>query len=366
MSSLNYLGQRKENLDTPALLIDLEIFEANIERLAHYCRDHQTAWRPHSKAHKCPEIARLLLKAGASGITCAKLSEAEVMVAGGIDDILVANQIVTPNKLKRLAALQHRARVLTTLDNLQVVEPMGAAAEAEGSVIPVLIDVDIGMNRTGVAPGQPVLDLARKITATPGLVLEGVMGYEGHVIDMHPPEAKLRACHQALDRLLESRDLLLGEGFPVGIVSAGGTGTYRITAAYPGITEIQAGGGIFMDNLYRQNCAIEDLDFALTVLATVTSRHPGHIITDTGFKTMSAFHAPPAPLGRDDLEFKSLSAEHGIFDIKEGCKGPQVGECIELVVGYSDSTNVLHDRFFGLRHGRVEKVWDILGRGKLT
>ena len=365
MSSMEYLGQKKEDLDTPVLLIDLDVFEANIQHLAHYCSDHQAAWRPHSKAHKSPQIARLLLDSGAAGITCAKLSEAEVMVEHGIPDILIANQIVSPNKLQRLAVLQRRARVLATLDNLLVVEPMGAAAVAAGTMIPVLIDVDIGMDRTGLEPGQPVLDLAREIGSTPGLELDGIMGYEGHVLDLDPPQEKIRACHQALDHLLESRDLLQQHGIPVPIVSAGGTGCYHITAAYPGITEIQAGGGIFMDNFYRKACQIHDLDFALTVLATVTSRHPGHVVVDSGFKTMTSNPAPSL-IGRDDLELRYLSAEHGVLDIKAGSPGPQIGESIEFVVGYSDSTNFMHNRFLGLRHGKVEKVWELLGRGKLT
>ena len=365
MPSNEYLGQKKEDLATPVLLVKLDKFEANINHLTQFCRAHQTAWRPHSKAHKCPQIAHIEIQAGALGITCAKLSEAEVMVHHGITNILIANQIVTANKMRRLAALQNQARVITTLDNLQLVEALGTAATSGGTIIPVLIDVDIGMNRTGIAPGLPVVELARQSCSNPGLEFAGLMGYEGHVLDIQPPEEKIRVCHQALEQLIQSRDLLQKDGIPVKIISAGGTGCYQITAAYPGITEIQAGGGIFMDNMYRNSCRVDDLEFALTVLATVTSRHPGHIVTDAGFKTMSS-HVPPTPIGRDDLELRYLSAEHGVFDIKPGCAGPGIGEQIEFVVGYSDSTNFLHNRFLGMRKGTVEKVWDLLGRGKLT
>jgi len=360
------LGKRREELDTPVLLVDLDVFDANLAQLARYCREHQTGWRPHSKSHKCPEIARLQLEAGAIGITCAKLSEAELMVAHGIGPILIANQIVTPAKLARLAVLQERAEVIAAVDNLRVVGPMGAAAQVAGTTIPLLVEVDIGMNRVGVRPGPPVLELAREILAAPGLSFRGLMGYEGHVLAIKPPETKIRACHQALDLLLESRDLLQKQDIPVDIVSAGGTGCYEITAAYPGITEIQAGGGVFMDAMYQHAFSVQGLECGLTVLATVTSRGERHVVVDSGFKTMSAYHHPPLPRGRDDLELRFLSAEHGIFDVKDGYPGPQVGERVEFIVGYSDSTTILHDRFLGQRNGRVEKVWEIAGRGRLT
>ncbi|NKB67306.1 MAG: DSD1 family PLP-dependent enzyme [Candidatus Latescibacteria bacterium] len=364
--SQSYLGQPKEAIDTPALLVDLDLFEANIQRIASYCQTHLTQWRPHSKAHKSPAIAHLLLQAGAWGITCAKVSEAAVMVQHGVDNILIANQLATPTKLARIAALQHKAKVLSTLDTLELVDLTAAAAQAEGTIIPVLIDIDIGMNRTGIPPGQPCLELAEKIISTPGLSLEGIMGYEGHVLDISPPAAKETACHKALDHLLHCRDLLEKAGIPVSIISAGGTGCYQLTAAYSGITEIQAGGGIFMDALYRDTCHIDDLQPALTVLATVTSRHQDHIVTDAGFKTMSSYHQAPVPLHRPELSLNYLSAEHGVLDIAKGHQGPAVGEQVEFLVGYSDSTNVLHDRFLGLRQGQVEIVWDILGRGQLT
>ncbi len=359
-----FWGLKKEDLDTPVLLIDLKVFESNIQRIAQFCRRHKTQWRPHSKAHKSPEIARLLIEAGARGITCAKLAEAEVMASHGISDILVANNIVTPPKLRRLAAVQQRGRVLATVDDARVVQLMGEAATAAQTTTPVIIDIDIGMHRTGVEPGA-VLEFARLIGSTPRLDFCGIMGYEGHVLELAPREEKVRACRKALSLLVEARDLLQENGFPVEIVSAGGTGCYDITAAYEGITEIQAGGGIFMDNMYRNRFSVDDLDFALTVLATVTGHHPGHVVTDAGFKTMSS-HCPPTPVGRDDLTMRYLSAEHGVWDLKPGCPGPRVGEQIEFIVGYSDSTNFLHDRFLGIRHGRVEVVWELMARGKLT
>ena len=364
--STAFLGQTKEELDTPVLLVNLDIFEANMAGLVQFCRAHETDWRPHSKSHKSPKIARLQLEAGAVGITCAKLSEAELMVAHGIGPILIANQVVTPNKLNRLAALQRHQEVIAAVDDPGVVSLLGQAARDQGVEVPVFIELDIGMDRGGAQPGQPVLELAREITAISGLSFRGLMGWEGHVLALQPFSEKERACHQALDLLLESRDLLQANGIEVGTISAGGTGCFEITAAYPGITETQAGGGIFMDAMYSRKFQVQSLRCGLTVLATVTSRSDGHVIVDAGFKTMSAYHHSPVPIDRDDLELRYLSAEHGIFDIREGFAGPQIGERIEFLVGYGDSTTFLHDRFLGLREDRVEEVWEILGRGKLT
>lgn len=362
----SYLGKNKAELDTPVLLVDLDLFESNLATLLQCCQTHQIGWRPHCKSHKSPEIARMQLDAGAIGITCAKLSEAELMVEHGIGPLLIANQIVTPAKLARLAALQTRQEVIAAVDNPQVVPLMGEAARAQGTTLPVIIELDIGLDRVGVQPGLPTLELARQVIDTPGLRFRGLMGYEGHVLILKPAEAKRAACHKALSLLLDSCELLRSNGIEVEIVSAGGTGCYELTAAFPGLTELQAGGGIFMDAMYRDKCSVATLDFALTVLATVTSRNRGHVIVDAGFKTMSGYHCEPFAKDRDDLIFRMLSAEHGTFDIEEGHAGPQIGEQVEFVVGYSDSTNVLHDRFLGLRDGRVEKVWEIMGRGLLV
>ena len=264
------------------------------------------------------------------------------------------------------SALSDWMRSRRPLDEARVAGLLGQAAAAEGVVVPVLLEVDIGMDRAGVLPGPPTLELARVVNATPGLAFLGLMGYEGHVLDLKPPEVKATACRQALDLLVESRDLLDRNGIRVQVVSAGGTGSYRLTAAHPGITEVQAGGGIFMDAMYQERLSVDDLGCALTILATVTSRHERHVVVDAGFKTMSAFHHPPRPLGREDLRLRYLSAEHGVWDIADGQRGPSVGERVEFLVGYGDSTNFLHDRFLGMRRGRVETVWPMLGRGKLS
>ncbi len=359
------LGTSIDDLETPVLLVELDVFEANMAAMLEFCRAHGTGWRPHSKCHKCPDIARLQLRRGACGITCAKLSEAEMFAAHGIGPLLIANQVVTPAKLARLARLQRQQEVLVAVDDATVVPLTAQAATAAGVTIPVLIEVDIGMNRVGAVPGKEVLDIAVLVARSHGLELRGIMGYEGHVLSIPDAAEKTRACHQALDILLDSRDLLARHGLPVSVVSAGGTGSYQITAAYPGITEVQAGGGVFMDAMYRHKCHVEGLDYALTCLTTVTSRTATHVVVDAGFKAMSSYHHEPLPHGRRDLELRGLSAEHGIFTLQPGACGPQIGEKVRFVVGYGDSTAVLHDYFVGVRGGRVERIWDIAGRGLL-
>lgn len=360
------IGRPLDAVETPALVVDLDRFEENIQRLAAACRQGGKAWRPHAKAHKSPAIAHRLLAAGACGITCAKLSEAELFVERGITDILIANQIVSPTKLARLARLQRQAQVAVAVDHPDAVALLQKAAAAEGVQQPVLIEIDIGMDRVGALPGAPVLELARAVDRAAALRLDGVMGYEGHVLDIEPAAAKAAACRQALDLLAQARDALAADGIQVSVVSAGGTGSYALTAAHPAVTEVQAGGGIFMDCMYRDAFHIDDLCPALSVLTTVTSRHPGHAVVDAGFKSLSAYHHAPQVKDRADLRLRYLSAEHGVFDIVAGHTGPAIGQRLELAVGYSDSTTLLHERFVGVRQGRVEALWPIEARACLA
>jgi D-serine deaminase-like pyridoxal phosphate-dependent protein len=355
------IGAAQAEIDTPALLLDLDTFESNARTLAEACRAHGVDWRPHSKAHKSPQIAHRLLELGAIGLTCAKLAEAEMYLSSGVPSVLIANTIVTPAKLQRLAALQAHGEAICAADNADVVAAAAAAGVAVGNDIPMVVDVNVGMNRTGVDTVAAALALGRLIDTSPGLSLRGIMGYEGHVLSITPRAAKVLAHQEALGFLNEVRTAFADAGLSVAIVSAGGTGCYDLTAAYPGVTEIQAGGGVFMDAMYRSDCNVADLQPALSVLATVTSRRGPTTICDAGFKTLSAFHRPPECLSHPNLEFVSLSAEHGNWN----GTGPGIGGQIELLLGYSDSTILLHERIVGMRSGRVEAIFATPGRGLL-
>ncbi len=362
-----WVGRHVDELDTPVLVVDLDRFESNVAAMATYCRQQGVSWRPHSKSHKSPDIARIQLAAGAIGLTCAKLSEAEIFVEHGVTDILLANQLASPARLEGLARLQEGGRVIGIVDDPDALAMAARAGEHVGIDIPLLVDIDIGMHRTGVNPGPGVVELARAVDAAKGVRLLGVMGYEGHVLDQQPASAKERSAREALDHLVEARAALITDGMRCEIVSAGSTGSYDLAATHDAITEIQAGGAIFMDAMYRDRFHVDDrFGFALTLLTTVTGRHAGHVVTDAGFKTLSAFHHKPRVLGRDDLEFGYLSAEHGVYRLGGGGSGPALGERLRLLPGYGDSTTVLHDHFIAVRDSRVERVWPLTARGALT
>jgi D-serine deaminase-like pyridoxal phosphate-dependent protein len=362
---LSPIGLPLAELDTPALLIDLDHLQHNIDRMAGHLRDRGVAWRPHAKAFKCPAIAHMLRRAGAIGVTVAKVSEAEVMAAAGIDDILIAHLVVGPSKAARLAALQHQADVKVTVDHVDHVAPLGRAAATAGVSIGVLVDVDLGMRRTGVATADAALELARLVSATPGLRFDGLMGYEGHTLMIPDPAEKRAAVATAIDKLLHARDAIQATGMDCRIISAGGSGTYQYTADIPGITELQAGGGIFACQYYTQACHVEGHRPAVSLLATVVSRSaPDRAILDVGQKSVSQHKTPPVLRDHPRCQIVGLSAEHAIVSV-EPASGLRIGEKVHVIPGYSDFTFVLHDRVLAHRGDRVVAVWELLGRGRL-
>ncbi len=360
------LGCTKDELETPALCLDLDTFDANVRHMASECQRHGVAWRPHAKCHKSLAIARKLLAAGAIGMTCAKLGEAEVFATAGIRDLLIANLVVGPSKVRRLAELRRIADPIVCVDHFDHVAAFNRTMSSEAEPLRVLVEVDLGMDRVGVPPGESVLELARRIADMPGLRLAGVMGYEGHLLLLDDPAEKDRAIRGAIRRLTDTADLLRKNQLPCPIVSCGGTGSYMVTLGCPGITEVQAGGAIFMDEFYRQRCHVTDFDFALTVLTTVVSRPtPERAIIDAGRKAMNMELTLPRVLGRDDVEVSSLSAEHGLLRLGATATDLRIGDHLEFVPGYSDLTTVLHDRFYGFRHGRLAEIWPLEARGRL-
>jgi D-serine deaminase-like pyridoxal phosphate-dependent protein len=359
------IGRHAADLDTPALLLDLDALERNVARMSETFRAAGVGWRPHTKAIKAPALAHKLLDAGALGVTCAKLGEAEVMAAGGIRDILIANQVIGPLKIARLVELARVSDVIVAVDDPGNVRELDRACSAAGVRLRVVIEVDIGMHRAGVQPGAATVELARQVAGCPGLRLAGVFGWEGHAVKIADPVEKQDAIAAAIALLVETADACRAERLPISIVTCGGTGTYQYTAKLPGITELQAGGGIFCDVYYRESMHV-DHEYALTILATVTSRPtPTRVICDTGKKTMSSDAAVPRPLLETPVQRVGLSAEHATIELATPATSPAVGDKIQFVVGYSDTTTMLHEEMYGVRDGRVEAVWPILGRGKL-
>ena len=364
------IGRPKAELDTPSLLLDLGRFEGNAGRLSSAIAAGGKDWRPHSKGHKSPWIARRQMDFGAIGVTCAKVSEAEVMVEGGVPSVLIAYSLATRIKVERAARLQARAEVVVCADDPFHVDLASEVAVAAGVDIPMVVDINVGMDRTGVTPGTAALALARRIDRAEGVRFAGIMGYEGHTLTAWPNEEKLRQTTEAIAGLVESRRLIEADGIPVGIVSGGGSGNHMFAATLDGLTELQAGGACFMDPFYGELCHLEELGFeyALTILTTVGSRPtPERVITDAGFKTLSAkeeWHA--VVLGHDDFELVYLSAEHGVWLRKPDGPAVRIGEQLEIIPDYHDTTTFRHDEFIGLRDGVVETVIPLLARGKLT
>jgi D-serine deaminase-like pyridoxal phosphate-dependent protein len=360
------LGATPDQLDTPALCLDADVLEANIARAARICGEHDKQWRPHSKGHKSPALAKLQLDAGAIGVTCAKLGEAEVMAAQGIRDILIANQIVGAQKMQRLAKLRQIADPIVAIDDEYHLSELTAAATGHGVEIRVLIEVDLGMARAGCQSGQATLDLAARAHDTPGVALAGIMGYEGHLLTVEDLQEKQDSIQRAMAELVGNRDLLLEAGLPCPIVSAGGTGSFHTTVACPGVTELQAGGLVMMDVFYRESCQVAGFGNALSLITTVVSRPTAErVIIDAGRKSQNVDLRPPIVQDRDDLVPDCFSAEHGQLKVIGGGPGPRIGERLRLIPGYSDFTNVLHDEFYVFREGHLEAIWPLLGRGKI-
>lgn len=349
-------------LDTPQLLIDLDVLDANLERLQSACRAKPVNLRVHFKSLKCGGLARYLAAKGVRAFLCAKLSEAHVLADAGITDIFVANQIVGPVKLHRLAELARRAAVSVCVDDPTNVTAMGEAACAAGVTLGVLVEVDIGMGRCGVAPGQPALDLARHITATPGLRFLGLQGYDGH-LQLLPDAAERRVkCLVGLEHLVGTRRLIEAAGIPVTVVTGAGTGTWEWVGSYDGITEIQPGSFLLMDCAYHE--IRPEFGCSLSILATVVSTRPGQFVLDAGSKAIARDFGTPVIKGRPGERVAKMAEEHTIVE----SVGPvvPVGEHREVIPAHCCATMNLHRGCMAIRGGVVEHTWPIEASGVYT
>jgi len=360
------IGLSKQDLETPALCLDLDVYDRNVMRMVDYI-DKQCGigWRPHMKGQKAVELAHRALAAGAIGVTCATVYEAQAVAESGVQSILLAHETVGRRKLQRLAQLQRIATVISATDSVEHLQMLAEAARAEGVTIPVILELDVGMGRSGIAPGQPSLELARLASSSAGIQFLGLMGWEGHILKYDDAE-KQRQAQASMAALISTAELCRSAGLRVDIVSAAGSGTFMVTAPIKGITEVQAGGGVFSDLSYQKWGL--DHEFALTVLTRVVSRpSPKRAIVDGGFKTMSFCHGYPQALDSGKLKNIVLSAEHGTLEFEEPNTALRVGDMVEFVPGYTDSTVCLHDEMVALKDGIVQEVWSIPSRaGRLT
>lgn len=359
-----WIGRTLDAVDTPSLLLDADALRANLQCMAAFFNGRPCRLRPHFKSHKCTRIARLQMDAGAVGITCAKLGEAEALAEAGLEDILIANQIVGPLKIARLMELARRARPIVAVDSAENVQALSQASAAAGIVLRVLVEVDIGMHRCGVASGQAALDLARRVASAPGLSFEGLQGYEGHCVDLRDETERVTQTRAALQLLVGTRRLIEQAGLPVRIVSGGGTGTYTLTGDTPGIDEVQAGSYAAMDWFYQD--IRPEFQQAQTILTTVVSRAAaGTAILDVGRKGFGAEWGPPRVKGIPGAEVTKFgSEEHLTIALPEGAP-LRVGDRVEVIPSHGCTTSNLYREYVVHRHGVVSDIWPIEGSGKL-
>jgi D-serine deaminase-like pyridoxal phosphate-dependent protein len=348
---------RLSELPTPALLVDVAAMERNIRRMADFFAGLTCKLRPHFKAHKTPEIAVRQLAAGScTGLTCATVGEAEV-ASTFCDDILVANEVVDAARCDRLAGLARRVRVTVAVDSLVALDRLSVAADRAGTKIGVLVDINVGMGRCGVAPGDEAVSLAKRVAVTHGVWLRGVMGYEGHLQPVLDRGERVARTTEAMALLVGTAHRLREQGTRCDVVSAGGTGTYDITGLVPGITEVQAGSYVLMDTDYaRVGVPFEQ---ALTVLGTVVSRPaPDRCVADCGHKSMTKDHGLPLVRGVPGAEVVALNDEHATLRLPSDST-LNVGDRIELVPSHVDPTLNLHDVIYGVQRGQVVGTWPI-------
>jgi len=356
---------RVAEIDTPALVVDLERLDRNIATMARFFSGRPAKLRPHWKTPKCAEVAQRQLAAGAIGVTCAKLGEAEALAAAGVrTSILIANQLVGAVKLERLIALAKVVpELIVAVDSAAQVDALDAALAGSNARVGALIEADTGMHRCGTSTPDETVALARRI-ANGRAAYRGIMGYEGHAVLVPDAAKRKELAEAATSQLLSHAAALRAAGLPPEIVSAGGTGTFELTGSAEGVTEIQAGSYVFMDGRYLD--VRSDFESALTLHTTVIHRRGRLLITDAGVKSLSNDFG--LPRGADlPLKVVGLSEEHGHVLIEDGAD-PAIapGDRIRILPSHGDTTINLHDRYYAARGGEVEAVWSIVGRGRFV
>ena len=362
-------GTSLDQVETPALLLDLDAFERNLARLAEEGERLGVKLRPHAKSHKCPAIARRQVALGAVGVCCQTVGEAEAMVHGGVGDVLVSNQVVDQVKIARLVALAAEARVAVCADHPGNLETLNEAASAFGVRLDVLVEVNVGTDRCGVEPGEPSLELARRIEALPGLGFAGLQAYHGKAQHIRDFAERRAAALEGAAKARATRELLEGAGIACERVTGAGTGTFRFDAESGIYDEIQAGSYIFMDadygrNLNAEGGFVDEFEHSLRVLATVISTpEPGRFVVNAGLKASSVDSGLPVVAGDADIAYVGASDEHGKVALGATNLRFDIGDRLELIPGHCDPTVNLYDWIVCHRSDRVEAVWPITARG---
>lgn len=379
------VGKSIFEVETPALVVDLDILERNMDKMMEFLSKGTVGLRPHAKTHKTPPIARMQMQKGAVGITCATVGEAEVLVDGGIDDVLITNRVVSKNKIERAMFLSTKADVKIAVDSKSNLMDISKCASFHDLEVGIVIEVDIGHSRAGVRDVESAIDLAKLASDLPGLKYDGIMGYEGHCVFIESLAERRDACAEAYKRLFSYKEALTSAGFEPGIVSTAGTGTYLLAGAKEGITDIQAGSYIFMDARYAD---VEGVDFeqSLSLLTSVVS-HPeeGVYICDAGIKSISEEFGLAETLPSSRLKVRSMSEEYitlvsdpsskekdkpyiHCLDEMYGVDAARLdlGSKVHLIPSHCCTTVNLHDVMYATRGGIINNVWRIAGRGRFA
>ncbi|HZF19858.1 MAG TPA: DSD1 family PLP-dependent enzyme [Burkholderiales bacterium] len=362
-------GIALDEIDTPALLVDLDALEGNIARMAEAVNGGGVRLRPHAKSHKCAEIARRQIGAGAVGVCAQKVSEAEALVAGGVADVLVTNEIVGTQKVSRLARLAREARVAVLADDAGNVAELDAAARAERTRLEVFVEIDVGAHRCGVEAGAPALALAKRIAECRNLRFAGLHAYHGAAQHLRSAAERQAAIAAAAESARTTRALIEAAGVACETITGAGTGTFLLEGASRVFNEIQPGSYVFMDADYNRNAWEEGwprFEQSLFVLATVMSVPAAdRAVVDAGLKASSVDSGMPQLHARPGVEYVQASDEHGVLKIAVGAKAPKLGDKILLVPGHCDPTVNLYDWLVCVRKRRVEALWPVSARGAL-
>jgi D-serine deaminase-like pyridoxal phosphate-dependent protein len=358
----------KEDLPTPCMLVDQEIFEANLRKMANHCRTTGIHLRGHVKVHKSTEIARRQIALGGIGVTCATVAECELMSSAGINNILLTRQPTSKNNIGRVIALaKHDPTFGTVVDDPLAADWLQAAAAAERLKLRTLVDVYAGLSRHGIEKGAPALDLTKKVDSSKNLKLVGIMGYSGGAAHTHGWPERLKKSREDTAGMLETVAAARSAGLPIEIVTGGSTGTYNIDSESKGLTELQAGSFVFMDTLYREiggkddPHVYSDFGMALTVMTSVISqRHPHRCTIDAGNKAL--LKPTDQVKGRPEVKVENQGAEYGILAWNDADRDFKLGERVELYPSNLDMSTNVYDRYYVTRGEQIVDVWPIMGR----
>jgi 3-hydroxy-D-aspartate aldolase len=363
------IGMAIEDIYTPALIVDLDAFERNVRTMAEFARKAGVRLRAHAKTHKSADIARAqIAHGGACGICCQKTSEAEALVAAGIKDVLVSNEVTDPKMIDRLARLCAKARVIVCVDDAGNVDDLSAAASRHGVTLECLVEIDVGAGRCGVAPGADAVRLAQKIAAAPNLAFSGLQAYHGSAQHLRTFAERRDAIAKAVAMTRDTVAQLDMAGLQCAIVGGAGTGTYEFEGMSGVYNELQCGSYVFMDADYGRirdanGAPLSTFANALFILTTVMSHaKPDMAVCDAGLKAQSVDSGLPVVFGRDDVTYTKCSDEHGVIADPHGRL--RINDRLKLVPGHCDPTCNVHDWFVGVRNGRVECLWPVTARGR--